>query len=78
MSFFVRFSFAALIAAACVFASLPAFSQTIDTTSGSNPAAAQPADPAKDSQRQVADIAAAARSATAPADTPRSGQPAPR
>src|SRR6267154_3588178 len=61
MSFFVRFSFGALIAAACVFASLPAFSQSSDTKSGDKPAAAQPADPAKDAQRQVDEFAEATR-----------------
>jgi hypothetical protein len=70
MSFFVRFSFAALIAAACVFASLPAFSQSGDTKSGDKPAAAQPADPAKDAQRQVDEFAEATRLVNGPAGNP--------
>jgi hypothetical protein len=70
MSFFVRFSFAALTAAACVFVSPPAFAQTGDTKSGDKPAAAQSADPAKDAQRQVDEFAEANRLVNGPAGNP--------
>jgi len=70
MSFFVRFSFAILIATASAFASLPAFAQTADTKNGDKPAAAQPADAAKDAQRQVDEFAAASRLVNGPAGNP--------
>ena len=70
MSFFVRFSFAVLIAAASVFASLPAFAQGGDAKNGDKPATAQPADPAKDAQRQVDEFAEATRLVNGPAGNP--------
>jgi len=70
MSFFVRLSFAAFIAAASVFASPPAFDQSGDTKSGDKPAATQPADPAKDAQRQVDEFAEATRLVNGPAGNP--------
>ena len=60
MSFFVRFSFAVLFAAASVFA-LPAFAQSGDTKSGDKAPNNQPADPAKEAQRQVDEFAEATR-----------------
>jgi hypothetical protein len=70
MSFYVRLSLALLIAAAAAFASLPAFAQTGDTKTGDKPAAAQPADPAKDAQRQVDEFAEATRLVNGPAGNP--------
>ena len=70
MSFLLRLSLALLIAAAAVFASPPAFAQSGDTKSGDKPAAAQPADPAKDAQRQVDEFAEATRLVTGPAGNP--------
>src|SRR5436305_3862619 len=70
MSFFVRFSFAVLIAAASVFASLPAFAQNGDNKSGDKPPAAQSADPPKDAQRQVDEFAEASRLVNRPAGNP--------
>ena len=66
----MRFSFAVLLAAASVFASVPAFAQSGDTKAGDKPAAAQPADPAKDAQRQVDEFAEATRLVTGPAGNP--------
>jgi hypothetical protein len=70
MSFFVRFSFAVLIAAASVFVSLPAIAQSGDAKSSDKPATAQPADPAKEAQRQVDEFAEATRLVTGPAGNP--------
>jgi hypothetical protein len=70
MSFYVRLSLALLIVAAAAFASLPAFAQTGDTKTGDKPAAAQPADPAKDAQRQVDEFAEATRLVNGPAGNP--------
>ncbi len=70
MSFFVRFSFAVLIAAASVFASLPAVAQSGDTKSGDKAPTNQPADPAKEAQRQVDEFAEATRLVTGPAGNP--------
>ena len=66
----MRFSLAVLLAAAAVFASPPAFAQSGDTKSSDKPAAAQPADPAKDAQRQVDEFAEASRLVTGPAGNP--------
>ena len=70
MSFFVRFSFAVLIAAAFVFASLPAVAQSGDTKSGDKAPNNQPADPAREAQRQVDEFAEATRLVTGPAGNP--------
>ena len=70
MSFTVRFSFALLIAATATFASLPASAQNGDNKSGDKPAAAQPADTAKDAQRQVDEFAEASKSVNGPAGNP--------
>ena len=67
MSFTVRFSFALLIAATATFASLPASAQNGDNKSGDKPAAAQPADAAKDAQRQVDEFAEASKLVNGPA-----------
>ena len=68
MSFFVRFGFAVIFAAACGFA--PAFAQSGDPKSNDKPAAAQPADPAKEAQRQVDEFAEASRVVNGPAGNP--------
>jgi hypothetical protein len=70
MCFFVRFSLAVLIAAASAFAPQPTFAQNSDSKSGDKPAAAQPADPAKEAQRQVDEFAEATRLVTGPAGNP--------
>jgi hypothetical protein len=70
MSFTVRFSFALLIAATATFASLPASAQNGDNKSGDKPAAAQPADAAKDAQRQVDEFAEASKLVNGPAGNP--------
>ena len=70
MSFVLRFSFAALLAACSVFASLPASAQGGDQKAGDKPPAAQPADPAKEAQRQVDEFAEATRLVTGPAGNP--------
>ena len=70
MSFFVRLSLAALLAAASVLPALPALAQSGDGKANDKPAAAQPADPAKDAQRQVDEFAEASRLVTGPAGNP--------
>jgi len=70
MSFYVRLSLALLIAAAAAFTSPPTFAQTGDTKSSDKPAAAQPADLAKDAQRQVDEFAEATRLVNGPAGNP--------
>src|SRR3954468_24204354 len=70
MSFSVRLSLAFLIAATASLASLSASAQNNDAKSGDKPAAAQPADPAKDAQRQVDEFAEASRLVTGPAGNP--------
>ena len=70
MSFTVRFSFALLIAATATFASLPASAQNGDNKSGDKPAASQPADAAKDAQRQVDEFAEASKLVNGPAGNP--------
>ena len=70
MSSLLRLSLAILLTAVPVFASQPAFAQSGDTKSGDKPAAAQPADPAKDAQRQVDEFAEATRLVTGPAGNP--------
>src|SRR5882672_5481211 len=70
MSFYVRLNLALLIASGAAFASPPTFAQTGDTKSGDKPAATQPADPAKDAQRQVDEFAEATRLVNGPAGNP--------
>jgi len=70
MSFTVRFSFALLIAATATFTSLPASAQNGDNKSGDKPPAAQPADAAKDAQRQVDEFAEASKLVNGPAGNP--------
>jgi len=70
MSFTVRLSLALSIAAGSMFASLPAVAQNADAKSGDKPAAAQPADAAKDAQRQVDEFAEATRLVNGPAGNP--------
>ena len=70
MSLLLRLSLAILLAAVPVFASQPTFAQSGDTKSADKPAAAQPADPAKDAQRQVDEFAEATRLVTGPAGNP--------
>jgi len=70
MSFFLRLSFAALLAAASVLPALPALAQSGDGKANDKPAAAQPADAAKDAQRQVDEFAEASRLVTGPAGNP--------
>ena len=71
MSLLLRFSFAALLAATSVCASLPASAQSGDQKAGDKPAAVtQPADAAKEAQRQVDEFAEATRLVTGPAGNP--------
>jgi hypothetical protein len=70
MSLFVRFSFAVLVAAALMFASEQAFAQSGESKSSDKPPAAQPADPAKEAQRQVDEFAEASRLVNGPAGNP--------
>ena len=68
MSLIVRFTFAVVFAAA--FTSAPAFAQSGDTKPNDKPAAAQPADPAKETQRQIDEFAEASRQVNGPAGNP--------
>src|SRR4051794_24114800 len=70
MSLFVRFSFAVVLSAASVFAAVPALAQSGDTKPSDKPAAAQPADPAKEAQRQIDEFAEASRLVNGPAGNP--------
>ena len=71
MSFFLRSSFAVLISAAFAFAALPALAQSGgDNKNNDKPAAAQPADPSKEAQRQVDEFAEASRQVTGAAGNP--------
>jgi len=70
MSPLLRLSLAILLAAVTVFASRSTFAQSGDSKSADKPAAAQPADPAKDAQRQVDEFAEATRLVTGPAGNP--------
>jgi hypothetical protein len=71
MSLFVRYRFAVLLSAALVFASGHAFAQSGgDSKNNDKPAAAQPADPAKEAQRQVDEFLEASRTVTGPAGNP--------
>ena len=70
MSNFVRISVAVMFSAASVFASGLAFAQSGDAKSGDKPSAAQPADPAKEAQRQIDEFAEATRLVTGPAGNP--------
>lgn len=68
MSFFVRLSFAVLVAAVSAFAPLAALAQSGDPKAGDKPPAAQ-ADP-KDAQRQVDEFVEASKMVTGPAGNP--------
>ena len=70
MSMFLRLSVAVLLSAASAFASGHAFAQSGDAKSGDKPAAAPPADPAKEAQRQIDEFAEATRLVTGPAGNP--------
>ena len=70
MSFFLRISFAALLSAASVFSAGHAFAQSGDSKSGDKPPAVQPADAAKEAQRQVDEFAEASRMVSGPAGNP--------
>jgi hypothetical protein len=70
MSSLLRLSSATLLAAALVFAAPRAFAQSGDAKGSDKPPAAQPADPAKDAQRQVDEFAEATRLVTGPAGNP--------
>jgi hypothetical protein len=70
MYFYVRFSLALVILASALFASLPASAQNGDNKNGDKPTAAQPADPAKDAQRQVDEFAEASKLVNGPAGNP--------
>jgi hypothetical protein len=67
MSSCLRISFAALLAAASIFVSLPASAQSGDGKSGDKPDAAKAADAAKELQRQADEFAEAARMVSGPA-----------
>jgi hypothetical protein len=68
MCLIVRTTFAVLLAAAST--SAPAFAQSGDTKPTDKPAAAQPADPAKEAQRQIDEFAEASRLVNGPAGNP--------
>jgi hypothetical protein len=70
MSVFLHFSFAALLAAASALAVMPASAQSGDAKGGDKPAAAAPADAAKDAQRQVDEFAEASRVVNGPGGNP--------
>jgi hypothetical protein len=70
MSFIARFSFAVLVAAAPALMPLPAHAQSGDAKSSDKPAATQPADAAKEAQRQIDEFAEAGRTVTGPAGNP--------
>jgi hypothetical protein len=70
MSVFLRFSCAALLAVASAFSALPASAQSGDAKSSDKPAAASPADAAKEAQRQVDEFAEATRLVNGPAGNP--------
>ena len=70
MSVFLRLSSAAFLAAASVFAAVPALAQSGDAKSSDKPAAAAPADAAKEAQRQVDEFAEATRLVNGPAGNP--------
>jgi hypothetical protein len=70
MSPFLRLSSAVLIAAASAFAALPVLAQSGDTKNSDKPAAAQPADAAKEIQRQVDEFAEASRVVNGPGGNP--------
>ena len=68
MCLIVRTTFAVLLAAAST--SAPALAQSGDTKPSDKPAAAQPADPAKEAQRQIDEFAEASRLVNGPAGNP--------
>lgn len=70
MSFFLRLPCAALIAAASVFAAMPASAQSGDGKPPDKPASAQPAEAAKDAQRQADEFAEASRAVSGPGGNP--------
>ena len=70
MSILLRLSLAVLFTAAPVFASQHTHAQSGDAKSSDKPPAVQPADAAKDAQRQVDEFAEATRLVTGPAGNP--------
>jgi hypothetical protein len=70
MSQFLRLSCAALIAAVSAFGALPASAQSGDAKSSEKGAPAQPADAAKEIQRQVEEFTEASRLVNGPAGNP--------
>jgi hypothetical protein len=70
MSFLLRLSLAILFTAVPAFVSQQTFAQSGDNKSSDKPPAVQPADPAKDAQRQVDEFAEATRLVTGPAGNP--------
>ena len=71
MSLFLRVCFAALACGGVgVCLACPAFAQSGDAKSGDKPPPAQPADAAKEAQRQIDEFAEAARVVTGPAGNP--------
>ena len=70
MSFFVRFSFAILVAAMALSAPRQTFAQSGDAKSTDKPPVTQPGDAAKEAQRQVDEFAEASRLVTGPAGNP--------
>src|SRR4051812_11913063 len=70
MSVFLRFTFATLLAVSSAFAAVPASAQSGDTKGADKPAAAAPADAAKDAQRQVDEFAEASRVVNGPGGNP--------
>jgi hypothetical protein len=70
MSLVSRLSFAALFAAASIFASQSALAQSGDSKAGDKLTPAQQADAAKEAQRQVDEFAEASRLVSGPAGNP--------
>jgi hypothetical protein len=71
MSMFLRLSFAALLAASSLIASVPALAQSGESKGGDKAAnGGPPPDPAKDIQRQVDEFAEASRLVNGPAGNP--------
>ena len=70
MSPFLRVFFAALLAAASVFSSMPGFAQSGESKNGDKPSPAQAADAAKEAQRRIDEFAEASRVVNGPAGNP--------
>jgi hypothetical protein len=67
MSLFLRVFFAALVAVASVFTSMPAYAQSGESKGGDKPSPAQAAETAKEAQRRIDEFAEASRVVNGPA-----------